>query len=256
MKRPSLLLFATLLIATSAFAQTTIDQAKAMAGQVTPGDAPGFPITLSQPGSYKLTGHLTVPAGSAGIVISADNVTLDLNGFTVSGPSTCTRDSSTRVVSCTHSGSQATELMGIDSSAAKGTVLRNGTVRGFAGPGVRTGEYGRIDSLRATENGWGVIHIVDGFLDSGVLITNSTFDRNRLHGAYLQAGLVESSRSSHNGGSGFIGLGHTVTIANSQAIANRNDGLNNLSVRGTATVANAVYGVHSMGGNMKDGAVY
>ncbi|NWG73776.1 MAG: hypothetical protein HXY24_04090 [Rubrivivax sp.] len=35
-----------------------ITQAKALAGNVTPGDAPGFPVTISQPGKYKLAGHL------------------------------------------------------------------------------------------------------------------------------------------------------------------------------------------------------
>jgi hypothetical protein len=38
--------------------------------------------TLSQPGSYYLTGNLTVSTGD-GINITANNVTLDLNGFTI-----------------------------------------------------------------------------------------------------------------------------------------------------------------------------
>ncbi len=41
------------------------------------------PSTISAPGSYYLTGNLAVTAGTA-ITISADNVTLDLNGFTIS----------------------------------------------------------------------------------------------------------------------------------------------------------------------------
>ena len=35
-----------------------IDQNSALAGSVTPGDAPGFPVTISQSGSYRLTGNL------------------------------------------------------------------------------------------------------------------------------------------------------------------------------------------------------
>jgi hypothetical protein len=31
-----------------------IDQNKALAGNVTPGDTPGFPVIISQPGSYRL----------------------------------------------------------------------------------------------------------------------------------------------------------------------------------------------------------
>src|SRR6266540_3776373 len=67
-----------------------IDQNRALAGGVTPGDTPGFPVTLSVPGSYRLTGNLTVPdANTTAIQIAADNVTLDLNGFSILGPVVC-----------------------------------------------------------------------------------------------------------------------------------------------------------------------
>src|SRR5438128_1949460 len=58
-----------------------IDQNRALAGNLTPGDGPGFPVTISQPGSYGLSSNLTVPLGNHGIEITADGVTLDLNGF-------------------------------------------------------------------------------------------------------------------------------------------------------------------------------
>src|SRR5688572_28472467 len=66
-------------------------QARAMAGGITPGDTPGFPVTITQPGSYVLSGNLTVPVESAGgqtlaIRIAADGVWLDLNGFSIIGP--------------------------------------------------------------------------------------------------------------------------------------------------------------------------
>ena len=61
-----------------------IDQARVLAGGITPGDAPGFPATLSRPGRYKLTGNLTVPANTNGIEVTQHNVTIDLNGFTIS----------------------------------------------------------------------------------------------------------------------------------------------------------------------------
>lgn len=40
--------------AQAADGQILISQAKALAGNVTHGDAPGFPVTLTQPGSYQL----------------------------------------------------------------------------------------------------------------------------------------------------------------------------------------------------------
>jgi hypothetical protein len=52
-----------------------------------PTDCSGFPITLSSSGSYALAQDITMPAACAkdGIHIAADDVTLDLRGFTVQG---------------------------------------------------------------------------------------------------------------------------------------------------------------------------
>ncbi len=47
--------------------------------------ATGFttPYTITQAGSYYLTGNINISNGSSAIVISADNVTVDLNGFSL-----------------------------------------------------------------------------------------------------------------------------------------------------------------------------
>src|SRR5262245_9419341 len=71
-----------------------ISQTCAAAGCFT-GDVAGFPVTITQPGSYRLSSNLDVgtAATSANITaveIRANGVTLDLNGFTISGPATCT----------------------------------------------------------------------------------------------------------------------------------------------------------------------
>jgi parallel beta-helix repeat protein len=62
-----------------------IDMNRALAGGITPGDAPGFPVTISQSGSYRLSGNLTVPANTNGLIVAADGVTIDLNGFRILG---------------------------------------------------------------------------------------------------------------------------------------------------------------------------
>lgn len=38
-----------------------ITQTKALQGGITPGDSPGFPITLTQPGTYKFGSDITPP---------------------------------------------------------------------------------------------------------------------------------------------------------------------------------------------------
>ncbi len=51
------------------------------------GDTAGFPVTVTQPGSYVLTENLSIPpaAGPNAVHLSASEVTLDLNGFTITG---------------------------------------------------------------------------------------------------------------------------------------------------------------------------
>jgi len=131
-----------------AHAQTTIDQSKALAGSVTPGDTPGFPVTLSLPGSYRLTSNLTVPVGADGILITAENVTLDLNGFTIKGPGSCTKSASGYTVTCAppsyHHG------VNVNSTGLSESVVRNGTVQGFWF-GVSM-EHGRAHDLSVLQN--------------------------------------------------------------------------------------------------------
>src|SRR5579864_3177056 len=77
-----------------------INQANALAGNVTPGDTPGFPVTISQSGSYKLSSNLVIADPNAnGIQITADNVTIDLNGFSIIGPSVCNGQGTTPTTS-------------------------------------------------------------------------------------------------------------------------------------------------------------
>jgi len=93
-----LLIMSALLGSVPAFAidgVVLIDQNHALAGNITPGDAPGFPVTISQSGSYRLAGNLTVPdLNTTAIQITADFVTLDLNGFSIIGPAVCTSNPS------------------------------------------------------------------------------------------------------------------------------------------------------------------
>ena len=47
-----------------------------------------LPFMVTSSGSYYLTGNLTGTAGQAGIAITADHVTIDLNGFALIAPGT------------------------------------------------------------------------------------------------------------------------------------------------------------------------
>ncbi len=106
-----------------------INQQRAMAGNITPGDAPGFPIRISVPGSYQLSGNLKVtgtgPVSTPAFEITTDDVTLDLNGFVISGLSP--------------------EWAGIATDKKNITVM-NGTVKYMSG--LRLGPNCRIENMR------------------------------------------------------------------------------------------------------------
>jgi hypothetical protein len=110
-----------------------ITQAGAAAGNVTPGDDPGFPVEIRQPGSYRLDTNLTVSANSTGIAVFADDVTIDLNGFRI------------------HGGDVAN--YGI-SGFPDGVTVRNGTIRNFKLDGIRlTGDRATVENMQIADNG-------------------------------------------------------------------------------------------------------
>jgi hypothetical protein len=180
-----LVLFLSLAILSAAPAlaqgEILITQAKANAGNVTPGDAAGFPVTLSLPGAYQLASNLQPPAGKAGIRIASDDVTIDLNGFRLRGAGVATTG--------IYGG------VGFDNA-----TIRNGTITGFAAHGIYgTGPYWIVEDMRVVENGAYGIY-VGGVLTS---VRGSTVAENG--GIGIVSGSrsrVENNTSSGNGAEG------------------------------------------------------
>ena len=123
-KLPQLILIVLLAARSSGFAQgsltppgTPAPTMKSLA-QIEPRTPiSSIPITISNAGSYYLTTNLTGAASSSGITVSADNVTLDLNGFALVGVG----------------GS----LNGITApTPISSFTVRNGTIRNWIGSGI------------------------------------------------------------------------------------------------------------------------
>lgn len=102
------------------------------------GTVPGLHL-IDKPGSYYLSADILVPPGRSGVVITADNVTLDLNGFTIIGDK----------------GSEHGVTVGIRSDGSEGVFknleIRNGAICGVGGDGVRlSGAIDPFDVLSTT----------------------------------------------------------------------------------------------------------
>jgi hypothetical protein len=187
-----------------------INQAAALAGAVTPGDTPGFPVTISVPGSFRLTGNLLVASASTAISIEAQNVSLDLGGFSVAGPNSCSGYPTT---SCTTIGGNA----GIAANANAHQVrIENGVVRSFNGRGVwLQGASSTAENLRVLVNGDAGIEVGGaGRVVRCVSLANYTI------GIFvLNDGMVESSEARANRAVGILVRDHG-TVTDSVALSN------------------------------------
>ena len=201
----------------------------------------GLPITISTPGSYYLTGNLTATADGAAITIAADNVTIDLNRFTLSGGNTGTR-------------------RGIDVPAArKNLCVRNGTLTGWTNSAISalniTG--GVYEGLRMTGNvnpaGPRVIVLSSG---SGANVRACVATGNGVTGAtgiiFIDEGVISECTVSSNIGTG-ITTGKGCSIVNSTSSDNtffgilQIDGFNNTVANCTAS-GNGTTGIYAAAG--------
>lgn len=164
-----------------------IDQNKAMTGGVTPGDTPGFPVSITQPGSYRLVTNLVIAdPNTNAIEISANHVTIDLNGFAIMGPADCSSG-----FPCANTAASSVRGHGVEagSDAPAKTYydisVRGGTITGMGADGVHLlGDAMRVEELRVRGNGLSGI-VIRGTGIAG-LATNSIVRGNnvQLNGSY------------------------------------------------------------------------
>ncbi len=169
-----------------------IDQDRAMAGSITPGDDPGFPVTISQPGSYRLTSNLTVTdLNTTAIRITTNSVTLDLNGFSILGPVVCAKDPTICPTPGTGTGIQAAEPR-----LTRGVRIFNGSVRGMGLQGIQlNGDGSSIEKVTADNNAGGGMS-VQGSVTSSTAIQNGSFG--------IIALLVRDTTALQNAGDGIV----------------------------------------------------
>jgi parallel beta-helix repeat protein len=203
-----------------------------------------IPFTITSPGSYFLTASLTGTAGQNGITISSDDVTLDLNGFSLIGVP----------------GS----FQGIAPAGTPSNLLiRNGTVRDWGRHGVFlfNASNCQLIGLRASANGFLAAGLDGLYVGEGGLIEGCSAEGNNDAGITAGAGsTVRNCTSYKNGG---CGISVTAGCAVQQCTVRDNDGNGILaqsgsSVEGCTASANASDGIEvtedcRVNGNTCDG---
>lgn len=236
-----LLLFTLLLVlAPGAFAVdgvVLISQETAISGL--PGcPHAGFPIKICKSGSYRLSTNLAIAdANTDGIDITADTVTLDLNGFAISGPVTC--KFGTYPVQCSATGSG----LGINTPNANNDItVRNGTVRGMGGGGINLGGDAEVVEAVHVEQNAGASGYGISLGYSGI-VTRCTVRANAGGGIVGIAAIISLNVVSYNGGDGIDRGG---VVRDNNVLFNGQTGIVNsgLAINNTI-VGNIGYGIDS-----------
>jgi hypothetical protein len=183
------------------------------------GDSVGYPITIdgSAGGSYRLTSDLVLPnENTSGITVTADDVTIDLNGFAITGPTTCV--GSVPPV-CTPLGNGSGIL-----ASANNLSVSNGTIRGMGNHCVKPGNFSMIHHLHLRHCGG------DGItLGSVSIITNNTVSSVGGDGIRSDQAVIRTNLINGTAGDGIHATGQSIVESNVVFFAGQ-DGANGLNM--------------------------
>jgi parallel beta-helix repeat protein len=215
----------------------------------TPGDS-GNMFVISQPGNYYLTGNIAVVSGKNGIEVTGSYVTIDMNGFQISGA--------------------PSGVSGIYIPAAQHCTVKNGSFPSGGGDGIYCAARDSTFVNLTFSNGYNGIDLEnDGGVVKGCAALSSTSDG--FHTVLPNTVFIECS-AHRNGANGFssssdctmsncianfntgtgISVGNSSSLTNCTAKANNQYGFSiggTSSVTGCTAVANVSGGFNSGNGN-------
>jgi hypothetical protein len=200
----------------------------------------GFPYKITKSGSYKLTSNLVVPAGVDGIDIFAQDVTLDLNGFSIRGPVVCTGNNPATCPPATTGvgisvGNPLTETIG-----PTNVKVFNGAVRGMGLHGIFiNGDGGLVEKVSAQSNAGAGIVVFGSVVESSAIGNGSTG---------ILALIVRDSEAASNVGDGIIADGRGGVVIGVVSSNNGGRGIvaQNASVTGSTSTLNKGAGLQAI----------
>jgi len=190
-----------------------------------------LPFTINQPGSYYLTGNLTGTASQNGITISADNVTLDLMGFSLNGV--------------------ASSLSGVTSTGTRKNIsVVNGVIQGWGAAGLKfdstSGSGCILERLIASNNGaGGIFSNIPGAIFRRCSATFNT--SGSFTGAFTggEGALIVECTATSNVNDGFI-TGDGSTVRDCVARLNGSGGGSGIRIGNYCTLVNCSVSEHQV----------
>ena len=207
----------------------------------TPGNATAT-FRIAQPGSYYLPESFTATPAKSGLFITADNVTIDLQGFTIDGNSNGTQGiniADGRKGVTIHSGAIVDFTSdGVRAPNAIDTHLRDLVVDSVGGAGIDIGNHSIVETCRVRTAVDGILAAKNAIIrdcsvsfcssngittGTGATITGCTSEFCTLDGISANQGSTISwCTASTNSDAGIVGL-HS-SISNCSAFDNGDDG--------------------------------
>jgi len=184
-----------------------INQARATKGGITPGDTPGFPITisggaLSEPMSFRLTGPLVISTTDNAIEILSPHVTLDLNGF---------------MITCMNPPCMGSAIL----SSQDNITVMNGTVRGFDDGVSISGVGALVENVRALGNASVGVRV-----GNDCTVRNNIASDNGTEGIRVLLGCTVSGNTANNNQTSGICTGLGSNVFGNTVRGNKDYGLN------------------------------
>jgi parallel beta-helix repeat protein len=209
-----------------------------------------FPVTISAPGSYYLTGNVTAISG---IAITANDVTIDLNGFTLEGTGggSGIQGSSLRNITIRNGTVRDWGTSGIELTATANVMIERVVASNNAQHGILSGFQSLVIDCRALENGRAGIAVdAHSVVRNSIAIGNgdSTGEPAILAGS---KSVLKSCVADSNSGAG-ISAGDRSLVAECATDSNV---LNGIEVGAGGTVTNCVSGSNHKGIHAGHGSV-
>jgi hypothetical protein len=198
-----------------------------------------LPYEITTRGYYKINTNLK--SSGHGIVVKANNVTIDLNGYTIEGSGTGT-------------------YYGIHMSGRTNVEIRNGTIRNFGASGIfedsDSGCSHRVINVRVMNNKGSGIDLPG----RNHMVKDCTVSNNTWNGIVAQSGSTISGNAVYNNGAYGIYAGYGSTVSGNASYSNGKDGIYTISgatVIGNATYSNGYSGISVFyGSTAKNNAAY
>lgn len=188
------------------------------------------PFVITKPGDYVLTASQFLTGGNDCIVVKVGAVTIDMNGFTITGART-----------------------GITARHSREVLVQNGTIRNSAHDGIVLGNNGIVKNMRSDVNyNSGIVCAIH------CIIENTAANGNGAQGIeVLAAATITNNTVSYNGLNGIICRGDVFSAANCQ-ISGNTVTLNGQGVTGGSGIvvgSESVIADNTVNGNFDEGIV-